>query len=979
MEWVRPLAMSSANNTVSAVGSKKLLTENKTNLENITPKIRDEKPDETELNIPPPMKTFEPSPVGLADVVPESGESQKDFAERVKKMGGHVFDWAVEHAPKLLKKGSLKISQITGWPLHKLVVAAHRFMSNKGTVDKAKQIFGHIKSGIDVASKVADGVSKAAKIASDIGEFGGFNSMDKILSDDVTNGLSIRGGDFNGQDIRDALYVINRNITNYSCNQTDVKALPKGGIHMLPHRCMSNDGGGWGLSATTEMYWRINIDSSNKSGPAVIPGSLLTTASTLTTGGDVGAVSTVMRTKLDVINAEINLIIAKHRGFAINNNRGTSRVSSLTKLLLYLASSTPMGMSGDWLVANQTWRPDTPFIAGTTGADAYPLENWAVVPPFVGLFEACIVSGGDFCRILDGTLDPTVVGFEVKHWGQLTEEGVAIVFINQSGRSDGDVNFWTVMSKMAYPLAEVSFDGTLRESRNGNLIAGANDVPASPITGKVAIAGPGLKVLFVVADQMNSSSIAVKIGQNGVDAIVTSDLNYVSSVGATSADWSAVVTAAMGGVTWDTSSLISAINRWREVGNVSDWENAMLILSEFYGVYDPLPRKMNQTSEGTFVYNGTGNPFVVTDHTAYNIPTNANVTDIHYLLSTATGQVCDSLVNIRNGGGSWTMRNTDIMVEFALFSRIIRYSVPLAIYEKDIFTPGGLCSKAMIMNLQMALVSDLLSQKMSIAERSLFGRTTLTKRHMSDQMLKIWQDKLIYYLKQKVSIWMVRPLWPVKTRGVGGYDRLFAVSKESMCITRTITSWVEKMISVPYQAHKDVMTFKGRERVMTRIGLLKYDSLSDSGVKEFNENPEKEMSTRMIFSLGSMTITTQDYTQWKICAKNGTEDEPLCFPCTHPTDTRAFYYRWTAWNDFEEKGDLVSIPSNTLPLMIDTEHAMRKKYVTVHNQRKLFLGETDPMPLIMSREHFGTTVLDEDDDDETVEISELKEFRMFQF
>jgi hypothetical protein len=415
-------------------------------------------------------------------------------------------------------------------------------------------------------------------------------------------------------------------------------------------------------------------------------------------------------------------------------------------------------------------------------------------------------------------------------------------------------------------------------------------------------------------------------------------------------------------------------------GNFDDWENAELVASDLYAWNRLKSRKINQTAE-IIVYNDeNGVPFAsASPNWDYVVPTAAiDLTKRQDCLTSAVG--CLSMktaAEVRaGGGGTWTVRKVDPVICIGLASRMVRYMTPM---ERDILSVGALVSKHAIKCLQMALATDLASQKLSIREQSFLEKTTLLNFNNSENLWRSFEKKIIASIFHGVSVRLARPTWADNLRANPNYSLLCPTSRLSACLSRINPWWAQFFLQEQYGPMVDAMSFKDFDWRTVGVGNGRGDQLKSMGIMRWIDNWKEELEMRKFQCSGVSTVSAADYDNVTLTNENGSSPVYMCFPFDSPSDGRCYY---AGHNSIEatplaRRGTFNDVPHPGLPMTIDTENGMQKKYLVVTGERRLFTVMTEMIPLIVSKESYGLIVGDDGRDVGSLTRDEFKKLDLF--
>jgi hypothetical protein len=650
-------------------------------------------------------------------------------------------------------------------------------------------------------------------------------------------------------------------------------------------------------------------------------------------------------------NAEVNLNFAQHSGDTVVANVGTSAVETLTKLMLMLDCESAVDYGGDDLVIGSAFQPANPIVIRRTPAtNLFPFGSGPTVAPYVGVMSACIVTAGDFYRLLDGQLAP-IAGWEPKYWGDDSDDGVVIVPMYTSWSNDPRNNWNWTKGHTEYPMNIYTINGTLVDPAGIALIGGTNGVAASA---RVAVAGGRYKILYVMVDRFNDQVTTVNVGLPGA-VVAVAPANYV--IGGVAVDITPIAVAELALVGGDAVATYNSIARWKMMfGNDDDWENATLLASEFYAYNKLKPRKVDNVVELNYWNNENADPFVPAGAWAFRRPLVADITNAVANLTSASGCRMLSEVDVRTMGGSWTMRKLDPAIYVAIAAKMIRYMTPM---RNDILTIGALSSSHAIKSMQMALATDMYAQKLSISERSFISMAERVNGNNAYNLWRLFTAKYEESVFAHINVKTCKPLWADNTDPNAGYAASLPVSQFTAVLSRVNPWWVQFLIKQQVGPLVDAMSFSKYVWNVVEVGANNADQLVDMGIVEWVKDSEKELTMRKFQCSGSLILSAADYSDVWLTNKNGAFPLHMSFPFDSPTDGYNFNMKYVTFRDIRDKGDLIDLNFATLPMTVDTENGMQKKYLAIVGQRALFCVDTEMIPLLVSKETFGYIIGDQ--------------------
>ena len=798
-------------------------------------------------------------------------------------------------------------------------------------------------------------------------------SISRLMMNEIGANFRIKGLRGGRADLIQYLAMAKKMLKRWNILSVSYRTQLVGGNHVLSYRNQWNDEAEWTDVANDLPYFRVILDGANKAGPPVNLEGLFVTGMSVVNGSDPGSVSTVLRTRLTQLNAEVNLNVAMQSGESIIANIGTSTCPTLLKLMLMLDNCSLIDLGGEDVITNTKWISEDPIEQESGNSDLWPFGSEQIAAVYgPGTMTAMAVSVGDYYRILNDEL-VTIAGWEPKWWGDFSTNGVVIVPIRSSWNSDYRTNWAWTKGRCEYPMHDRQFEGTLIDIGQNVLIA---DTPGYTPSGRVAIAGGRRKILYVVIDKFNDVVGQIDIGLPGA-IVAVQPAHYV--VGGVALDMTAVPTAelAFGA---DTQHIWNAILRWKRLwGNQDDWDNAMLLASEFYNYYKISARKIDDTIEGAYWNEKNGDPFTMVGPwlgTYENPVLIGTVAQFKRQLTTATGNLgMTTIGKVRAGGSTWTLRNEDPIISIALAARLIRYATPLT---KDIATsPGNLASRHSIKSIQIALGTDLLSQKLAVAERSFMAPEGLNYDGNHARLFKVFEKKVISAMYAGINVQLARPLWTDNSRANPDYEAIFSESMEVMCLARINPYWYQFLTGEQIGAEEDIMSFKDTNWKVVEIDDTMYDMVKDMGPLVYMKEPSKELEMRKFQTSGSVMVTTDTYTNINTVNENGAFDAFMAFPMDSPITGIMFYEHYNVFRNTVFQGDILDIPYPTLPLTIDTELGMHSRYVAIFGARDLFLNDTYYIPMVLSNDRTNSLVYDNTTDTTSFSESNILDLEAF--
>jgi hypothetical protein len=177
----------------------------------------------------------------------------------------------------------------------------------------------------------------------------------------------------------------------------------------------------------------------------------------------------------------------------------------------------------------------------------------------------------------------------------------------------------------------------------------------------------------------------------------------------------------------------------------------------------------------------------------------------------------------------------------------------------------------------------------------------------------------------------------------------------------------------------DGMTFAGMDWRTVDVGNDHADQLVDMGIIKWFKEPKKELELRKFQTSGCIMVSADTYQNVWLSNRNGAFPLAMCFPYDSPLDGRAFYAGYEDLENVESRGDVLDLPFPGLPMSVDTEEGMQPKFLAIVAERALFQVETEMIPMLVTKERFGSIIGDEGRSVGTFSNSEFTEMSTFRY
>nr|DAZ87918.1 TPA_asm: hypothetical protein [Phamor tricladivirus] len=296
------------------------------------------------------------------------------------------------------------------------------------------------------------------------------------------------------------------------------------GLSMYPNYCIYpyDATGKFGRYRTPPCHWRIDEEAGENCVPLMSTFSVDNLVGAVRSGGNMTAFTSVLRLNTSFFSAdELSRFFSLTIG-TINNRVGYGFESQLIKLVMY-------GMTYNPVLGDEMAQLFSHFgyIYNINGAKPWTIEGWfpfqrewpdSASTPTQAMVGMRVVDHADFIKHVannDAAANPWAAGWERAYWWPYNrdeETAVAVVMISTEQLNEGNVNYWTMLSKMAYPAMHITAlcDPYVWEQGAGNW---ANIVPddftkdgqktsATPVPNLIDIPGAYKRVLFVLTDNI---------------------------------------------------------------------------------------------------------------------------------------------------------------------------------------------------------------------------------------------------------------------------------------------------------------------------------------------------------------------------------------------------------------------------------------------------------------------------------------------